>query len=76
MYLELFDRYKVHQIFAGHYHRNAGGRAANIEMITTGPVGRPLGSDSSGFRIVNVNKKLVTHRYYSLDSLPARLSFK
>ena len=45
-------------------------------MITTGPVGRPLGSDSSGFRIVNVNKTLVTHKYYSLDSLPARLSFK
>ena len=76
MYLELFDRYKVRQIFAGHYHRNAGGRAGNIEMITTGPVGRPLGSDSSGFRIVNVNKTLVTHKYYSLDSLPARLSFK
>jgi 3',5'-cyclic AMP phosphodiesterase CpdA len=76
IYLELFDRYKVRQIFAGHYHRNAGGRAGNIEMITTGPVGRPLGSDSSGFRIVNVNKTIVTHKYYSLDSLPARLILK
>lgn len=76
MYLELFDKYKVRQIFAGHYHRNAGGRAGNIEMITTGPVGRPLGSDSSGFRIVDVNGTAITHKYYPLDSLPARLKLK
>lgn len=76
MYLELFERYKVRHIFAGHYHRNAGGRAGNIEMITTGPVGRPLGSDSSGFRIVHVNRTAVTHKYYSLDSLPAKLNLK
>lgn len=73
MYLELFNKYKVRQIFAGHYHRNAGGRAGNIEMITTGPVGRPLGSDSSGFRIVDVNGRSLTHTYYALDSLPATL---
>lgn len=76
MYLELFDKYKVRQIFAGHYHRNAGGRAGNIEMITTGPVGRPLGSDSSGFRIVNVNGTVITHKYFALDSLPAKLKLK
>lgn len=76
MYLDLFDKYNVRQIFAGHYHRNAGGRAGNIEMITTGPVGRPLGSDSSGFRIVNVDGTSVNHKYYALDSLPARLNIK
>jgi UDP-2,3-diacylglucosamine pyrophosphatase LpxH len=27
-------------VFAGHYHRNAYGRAGAMEMITTGPVGR------------------------------------
>jgi len=76
MYLALFEKYNVRQIFAGHYHRNAGGRAGNIEMITTGPVGRPLGSDSSGFRIVNVNGTAIAHKYYSLDSLPATLKLK
>jgi len=25
---------------------------------------------------VNVNKTLVTHKYYSLDSLPAKLNLK
>ncbi|MGB4398417.1 MAG: metallophosphoesterase [Daejeonella sp.] len=76
MFLELFERYKVRQIFAGHYHRNAGGRAGNIEMITTGPVGRPLGSDSSGFRIVNVDGTSISHKYYALDSLPAKLNLQ
>ncbi len=76
MYLELFKKYKIRQVFAGHYHRNAGGRAGDIEMITTGPVGRPLGVDSSGFRIVNVNGDLVSHKYYTLDSLPKSIDLK
>lgn len=76
MYLALFQKYGVRKVFAGHYHRNAGGMAGNIEMVTTGPVGRPLGVDSSGFRVVNVKGKSVNHRYYPLDSLPARLDLK
>jgi hypothetical protein len=45
-------------------------------MITTGPVGRPLGVDSSGFRIVNVKGKIVDHQYFALDSLPKILRFQ
>ena len=41
---------------AGHYHRNAEGRAGAMEMITTGPVGKPLGNGSqSGMRVVIVS---------------------
>jgi predicted MPP superfamily phosphohydrolase len=76
IYLELFKKYGVKQVFAGHYHRNAYGRTGDLEMITTGPVGRPLGVDSSGFRIVNVKGKIVDHQYYELDSLPAQLKYK
>lgn len=72
-YLDLLESYNVRQVFAGHYHRNAYGRSGNLEMITTGPVGRPLGADSSGFRIVNVDGISVSHKYYSLDSLPETL---
>lgn len=75
MYLALFEKYGVTKIFAGHYHRNAGGRSGNIEMVTTGPVGRPLGSDSSGFRIVDVEGRSISHKYFPLDSLPQKLSF-
>lgn len=73
IYLDLFKKYQVSHVFAGHYHRNAYGRSGDMEMITTGPVGRPLGSDSSGFRIVNVKRRVVEHKYYPLDSLPKKL---
>ncbi|HEY1062001.1 MAG TPA: metallophosphoesterase [Daejeonella sp.] len=76
MYLELFKQYGVKQVFAGHYHRNSYGKAGDLEMITTGPVGRPLGTDSSGFRIVNVKGNIVDHHYYALDSLPEKLRFQ
>ncbi len=69
VYLDLFAKYKVSHVFAGHYHRNAGGRAGDMEMVTTGPVGRPLGPDSSGFRIVNVKGRIVDHNYFTLDYL-------
>jgi 3',5'-cyclic AMP phosphodiesterase CpdA len=75
-YMNLFEKYGVKQVFAGHYHRNAYGKAGQLEMITTGPVGRPLGADSSGFRIVNIKGNIVEHRYYALDSLPNRIKIK
>ena len=76
IYLELFKEYGVKQVFAGHYHRNAYGKFGDMEMITTGPVGRPLGADSSGFRIINVKGKIVDHTYLALDSLPVQLKYK
>lgn len=72
-YLDLFRTAGVSHIFAGHYHRNAFGRDGDLEMVTTGPVGRPLGADSSGFRIVMIDGGRVTHRYYALDSIPLRV---
>ena len=70
-YLKLFNDSGVRYIFAGHYHKNAFGRAGDLEMVTTGPVGRPLGKDPSGFRIVVVDGNSLRHTYYSLDSIPA-----
>nr|WP_068890538.1 metallophosphoesterase [Pedobacter panaciterrae] len=69
-YLDLFAAYGVSHVFAGHYHRNAFGKSGDMEMVTTGPVGKPLGKDPSGFRIVSVNGNKITHQYYSLDSVP------
>jgi hypothetical protein len=34
----------VSHVFAGHYHRNALARDGDLEMATTGPVGKPLGA--------------------------------
>ena len=72
-YLARFHEYGVTHIFAGHYHRNAYGMDGNIEMITTGPVGKPLGRDQSGFRIVRLSGGALEHRYYELGSVPNSL---
>lgn len=69
-YIKLFNDSGIRYVFAGHYHRNAFGRAGNLEMVTTGPVGKPLGKDPSGFRIVVIDGDSLRHTYYSLDSIP------
>jgi 3',5'-cyclic AMP phosphodiesterase CpdA len=69
-YLKLFQDSGVTYVFAGHYHRNALGRDGSLEMITTGPVGKFLGPDPSGMRIVVWSDKGITHQYYGLGSIP------
>ena len=69
-FLKMFDEYGVEAIFSGHYHRNSYGEYNDIKMITTGPVGKPLGDDPSGFRIVRVYPDSMRHAYYGLDEVP------
>lgn len=72
-YLKLMHQYGVKQVFCGHYHRNAEGRDGDLDMVTTGPVGMPLGGAKSGLRIVKVEGDSVTHKYYDFGELPDRL---
>ncbi|MFB3828374.1 MAG: metallophosphoesterase [Bryobacteraceae bacterium] len=76
-YLELFQRYGVSHVFAGHYHRNAVARDGGLEMVTTGPIGKPLGAGSrSGLRIVTVSDSGISHRWYDLGELPNQVELK
>jgi 3',5'-cyclic AMP phosphodiesterase CpdA len=72
-YLALFHEFGVKYLFSGHYHRNGIGHDAEIEAVTTGPVGKPMGEDKSGFRIVIVRENRLEHRYYTLGELPTRV---
>jgi serine/threonine-protein phosphatase CPPED1 len=65
-YLQLFEQYKVEYCFAGHYHRNSIGEAPNFHVTTTGPVGKPLGEDPSGIRIVTVHAQKMDSVYRPL----------
>jgi 3',5'-cyclic AMP phosphodiesterase CpdA len=69
-YLDLLKSSGVRYVFAGHYHRNAFGRDGALEMITSGPVGRPLGADPSGLRIVTVKDDILEHVYYGMGQIP------
>jgi hypothetical protein len=53
-----------------HYHRNALARDDSMEVVTTGPVGKPLGPDGSGFRVVIVRDTGVEHQYYDFGKVP------
>jgi len=75
-YLKLLHEYGVHQVFAGHYHRNSEGRDGDLEMITTGPVGMPIETAKSGMRIATVSDTGVSHRYYDFGELPDSLGLE
>lgn len=71
-YLDLFKQAGVRALVSGHYHRNAIARTGDIDMITTGPVGKALGGDIplSGIRVFIVRDEGLSHRFYSLGELP------
>ena len=68
--LKLLHRYGVEYVFAGHYHRNSFGRDGALQMITTGPVSKPLGPDPSGTRFVFVEGKLLQSKYVGFGNFP------
>ena len=72
-YLALFREFGVRYLFCGHYHRNAEGRDGEIQNITTGPVGKPLGGAKSGLRVAIVRDEMIEHRYYELGELPVKI---
>lgn len=69
-YIDLLKKYGIKYVFAGHLHKNAIGTDGNLTIVTTGPIGKPLGKDSSGFRIVTIHGDKFSYPYYSLDSIP------
>ena len=69
-FLPLFHELGVKHVFCGHYHRNVIARDGDLEIVTTAPVGKPLGKDPSGMRIVTVNGDIITHRYYGFGEIP------
>jgi 3',5'-cyclic AMP phosphodiesterase CpdA len=68
--LGLLKSHGVRYIFAGHYHRNAFGKDGELEMVTSGPAGKPEGTEGSGIRIAEVKGKTVEHKFYPLGLIP------
>jgi predicted phosphodiesterase len=65
--IDLFERGNVQVVFAGHWHRNNYARNGKMEMITSGPVGYPLGEDPSGYRLVKIDNTQISHSYHKLN---------
>ena len=75
-YLAWFREAGVKNLFCGHYHRNAVARSDVMDVITTGPVGKPLGPDGSGLRVVIVRDSGMEHQYYDFGKVPNTISLK
>ncbi len=73
-HLALFREFGVRYLFCGHYHRNAEARDGELEAVTSGPVGKPLGG-KSGIRVAIVRDDRIEHRYYELSELPVKIEF-
>jgi 3',5'-cyclic AMP phosphodiesterase CpdA len=71
--LELLQKYGIRTVFAGHTHKNVLAEDARLEMVASGPVGKPLGQDGSGLRVVMVSDTGIEHRYYDFGKLPEKL---
>jgi 3',5'-cyclic AMP phosphodiesterase CpdA len=74
VYVALFHEFGVKYLFCGHYHRNTVARDGELEAVTTGPVGQPLGEGKSGLRLVIVRDDRLEHRYYDFGELPHRIN--
>ena len=70
VYLQRLRDAEVDAVFAGHHHRNGHARDGDVEMIITGPVGKPLGDDPSGFRIVRIGAHGLEHGYVGIAPAP------
>ena len=66
--IDLITEYDVSAVFTGHLHRNNYKKIGNTELVSTGPVGFPLGEDPSGIRPVRVDDNSLTHEYLGLIS--------
>jgi 3',5'-cyclic AMP phosphodiesterase CpdA len=73
-YLDLLQRSGVRYAFAGHLHNNSFGKAESLEMITTGPVGKPLGTGASGMRVARLDSGGIEQAFFDFAHLPNQLS--
>jgi 3',5'-cyclic AMP phosphodiesterase CpdA len=67
--LKLLRQSRVDAMFAGHLHRNTFAEYDGLQMVSSGPVGYPLGDDPSGYRVVEVGRNGVQHDYRPLTPL-------
>ena len=66
--IDLITEYDVSAVFTGHLHRNNYQKIGNTELVSTGPVGFPLGEDPSGIRHVRMDDNSLTHEYLGLTT--------
>lgn len=62
-YLDLFKRYGICAVFAGHLHNTSLCESEGIQLVTCGPSGKALGTGVPGINLVTVYPDRFTHQY-------------
>ncbi|MBP5619994.1 MAG: hypothetical protein J6X23_06080, partial [Bacteroidaceae bacterium] len=62
-------RYGVNAIFCGHKHKSFVGKSGNLDMVTCGAIGLPLGG-FHGLNLIRVFPDRYDFNYISLDDFP------
>ena len=65
--IDLITEYDVSAVFTGHLHKNNSQKLGGTELVSTGPVGFPIGNDPSGIRHVQLTEHSLTHKYSTLN---------
>ena len=74
-YINLFDKYKVQYLFAGHLHKNHIVSERNLTIIATNSVSVSHSHELPGFRIVKVYPDEIVCDYYTPETLPSKIVF-
>jgi len=75
-YLKLLRDYGVKWVFAGHLHYNLEASDGGLQIVGSGPVGKPLNKGKSGIRIVAVTPDSVKHQFFDFGEIPETLEMK
>ena len=68
-----FSKAGVRAIFAGHYHRNAGGHFEELELVVTSAMGAVIQDaetgiiGKSGYRVVDVQEDRIKHQFVEIE---------
>ncbi|MBP1540210.1 MAG: metallophosphoesterase [Prevotella sp.] len=71
-YMETFRRYGVNAVFCGHKHNQFVSKSEDIDVVTCGAVGLPLGG-FHGMNLIKVFPDSYSFEYIALDKFPTRI---
>ena len=71
-YIDLFRKYGVDAVFAGHCHRAYSGEYEGIRFVTAGPVSNALGGGTPGYNMVQVSRRGVAVDYVPTPGIDPR----
>ena len=71
-YVDLFKKYGVDVVFAGHTHQEYDATVEGIRFFTTGPVGNAIGHGKPGYTVVKVDENGVDATYVPTPGVKPR----